>query len=227
MDYQAVIFDFNGTLFFDNDKHVLAWGEISKVIRGYGINEAELYEKFNGTPNAKNIQYMMDGKATSDDINRYSLLKEEYYRMFCKADQSSFHLVKGVISYFNTLQELSIPFTIASASIKENIDFFIESFGLDKWIEPSSIVYDNGTYVNKIKMFKDAAKNLNCNIQDILVFEDSFSGINSAYLAGVNKIVVICSKEKEEEYRDLPGVIQVMQDFSCITDLLSNSNLYF
>ena len=32
--YKGVIFDFNGTLFFDNDKHILAWGEISKMLRG-------------------------------------------------------------------------------------------------------------------------------------------------------------------------------------------------
>ena len=28
--YKGVIFDFNGTLFFDNPKHVLAWGKISR-----------------------------------------------------------------------------------------------------------------------------------------------------------------------------------------------------
>ena len=30
MKYQGIIFDFNGTLFFDNDKHVKAWNEISR-----------------------------------------------------------------------------------------------------------------------------------------------------------------------------------------------------
>ena len=33
MDYRGVIFDFNGTLFFDNDKHVKAWGAISQLLR--------------------------------------------------------------------------------------------------------------------------------------------------------------------------------------------------
>lgn len=219
MNYKAVIFDFNGTLFFDNDKHVLAWGEISKLIRGQGISDEELHEKFNGTPNAQNIQYMMDGKATDDEVNKYSLLKEEYYRQFCKNDQSSFHLVAGVKSYFDKLTELAVPFTIASASIKENIDFFIDSFHLDKWIDPSLIIYDDGTYLNKIEMFKDAAKKLNHDIKDIIVFEDSFSGINNAYQAGIDKIVVICPKEKEAEYKNLPGVIKVMQDFREIEDL--------
>ena len=31
MEYQGIIFDFNGTLFFDNDKHVKAWNEISII----------------------------------------------------------------------------------------------------------------------------------------------------------------------------------------------------
>ena len=44
--YKGVIFDFNGTLFFDNDKHILAWGEISKILRGKGITEEELPEHF-------------------------------------------------------------------------------------------------------------------------------------------------------------------------------------
>ena len=49
--YKGVIFDFNGTLFFDNPKHVLAWGKISEEIRHHGISEEELHEHFNGVPN--------------------------------------------------------------------------------------------------------------------------------------------------------------------------------
>ena len=39
MKYQGIIFDFNGTLFFDNDKHVKAWNEISKILRGKEITD--------------------------------------------------------------------------------------------------------------------------------------------------------------------------------------------
>ena len=220
MNYKAIIFDFNGTLFFDNDKHVLAWGKISKLIRGRGISDEELHEQFNGTPNAKNIQYMKNNQATSEELKRYSLLKEEYYREFCKQDKASFHLVDGAVAFFDKLKELGIPFTIASASIKENIDFFVESFNLDKWIDPEMIIYDDGSYSNKVNMFKDAAQKLKHNVKDILVFEDSFSGIANAYKAGIEKIVVICPQEKESEYRDLPGVIMTIQDFSDFNKLI-------
>ena len=62
MEYQGIIFDFNGTLFFDNDKHVKAWNEISKILRGKEITLKELHTKLNGTPNIQNILYFTDGK---------------------------------------------------------------------------------------------------------------------------------------------------------------------
>lgn len=133
MEYQGIIFDFNGTLFFDNDKHVKAWNEISKILRGKEITLEELHTKLNGTPNIQNILYFTDGKATKEELEKYSQKKEEYYRQFCKEDTEKFHLVDGVCEFFDHLKEKDIPFTIASASIKENIDFFIESFGLDRW----------------------------------------------------------------------------------------------
>lgn len=213
---KGVIFDFNGTLFFDNDKHVKAWGAISQLIRGHAISDVELHKHFNGVPNNQIIHYMLDGKETSDDLEKYSKLKEEYYRQFCKEDQSSFHLVKGTEEYFDSLKNQNIPFTIASASIKDNIDFFVQSFNLDKWIKPSTIVYDNGTYENKIAMFKDAAKIIGVPIEECLVLEDSASGINNAYQAGCRNIIVIDSANKKDEYSSMPGVIQVIDDLSSL-----------
>ena len=201
--YEGVIFDFNGTLFFDDDKHVLAWGEISRLLRGRDITDEELHTKLNGTPNIVNIQYMMDGKAS----------KEEYYRKFCREDKEHFHLVPGAETYFDYLKAQKIPFTIASASIKENIDFFIESFRLERWFEPSEIVYDDGTYKNKIAMFKKAADLIGVDMARIRIYEDSLSGIRSAYEAGCRDIAVICPKEKEEELRKYPGVTKTMRDF--------------
>ena len=211
--YKGVIFDFNGTLFFDNPKHILAWSKISQDIRNYGISEEELHEHINGVPNHKVVAYMFHGQCTEEQMKKYSELKEEYYRQFCKEDKDRFHLVKGSKAYFDALKKDNVPFTIASASIKPNIDFFVESFHLDHWLDPSSIVYDDGTYENKIAMFKRAADVIGVDIHDCLIFEDSISGISSAYQAGCNAIVVVDSANKKDEYGKLPGVIQVIDSF--------------
>ena len=200
MDYRGVIFDFNGTLFFDNDKHVKAWGAISQLLRNKGITDEELHEHFNGVPNKQIIQYMLGDKCTEDDIVKYSSLKEEYYRKFCKEDTENFHLVKGSEEYFDLLTGKKVPFTIASASI----------------IAPSDIVYDDGTYENKIAMFKKAADVIKTDIKDCLIIEDSLSGIQNAYNSGCNMIIVIDSANKKDEYEKLPGVIKVIDDFTQI-----------
>ena len=74
MEYQGIIFDFNGTLFFDNDKHVKAWNEISKILRGKEITLEELHTKLNGTPNIQNILYFTDGKATKEELENLPLV---------------------------------------------------------------------------------------------------------------------------------------------------------
>ena len=210
---KAVIFDFNGTLFFDHEKHIQAWGEISLLLRGIPIEKDELYSHINGVPNIKVIQYFLNNQATEEQLNEYSKLKEKIYRKCCKEDKETFHLVKGAYDYFNLLKENNIPFTIASASIIENINFFVESFELDKWIDPHSIIYDDGTYENKIRMFKEAANVLNTSIEDCLIIEDSISGIKNAYQAGCRNIIVVDSTNNSNVYKQMPGVIQVIQDF--------------
>ena len=210
---EGVIFDFNGTLFFDNPKHILAWSRISHDIRHRGISEEELHEHINGVPNNKVIAYMYNGECTKEEVQKYSELKEAYYREFCREDTESFHLVKGAEQYFEFLKKKHIPFTIASASIKPNIDFFVESFHLDTWMDPSAIVYDDGTYENKVAMFKKAAHILHVDIADCMIIEDSISGIQSAYQAGCHHIVVVDSANKKEEYEKLPGVVKVIDSF--------------
>ena len=211
--YKGVIFDFNGTLFFDNDKHILAWGEISKMLRGRGITEEELLEHFNGVPNQKIVSYLLGREGIEEELEKYSQLKEELYRSFCLEDKERFHLVDGAKEFFDYLKEREIPFTIASASIKANIDFFVKEFELGNWMNPENIVYDDGSYENKIAMFQDAAKKLGVDIKECMIVEDSVSGIYSGYLAGCRNIVVIDSSNRADEYRTLPGVVRVIKDF--------------
>ena len=45
MAYDGIIFDFNGTLFFDSDKQEQAWHTVSRQLRGKGFTSEELYER--------------------------------------------------------------------------------------------------------------------------------------------------------------------------------------
>lgn len=212
----GVIFDFNGTLFLDNDKHIMAWNKISQSIRGRGITQEELHTKMNGVNNKYIIRYLNGGKPDKKLENAYSSLKEQYYREFCKADSKNFHLIAGAKELFDDLKKRGVPFTIASASIKDNIDFFVESFHLDRWIDPDSIVYDNGEYKDKVAMFKQAAQNMGVPIENVCVIEDSLAGVNASVKAGVKDILVIDSGHIADQVKHFAQVKQIgdtMKDF--------------
>lgn len=90
MNFDCVIFDFNGTLFLDDDKHIAAWNEISREIRGTGITEEELQNQLNGTPNQKNIEFLSGGTYTQQQIDFYSQKKKDSIVNFVKKTQRTF-----------------------------------------------------------------------------------------------------------------------------------------
>lgn len=210
---KGVIFDFNGTLFFDSEKHIQAWGRMGEELRGSSIGREEMQEHFYGVPNNRAIEYLLQKPCDEAELTKYSELKEAYYREFCKADQESFHLVAGAVPFFEMLKEKNIPFTIASASIKPNIDFFVESFELAKWFDPQKIIYDDGSYENKQKMFLHAAEVIGIPIEECLIFEDSDSGIRDAYEAGCRNIIVVDSMGVGKKHAGKDGVKAIIEDF--------------
>lgn len=213
MNFDCVVFDFNGTLFFDDDKHVAAWNQISKEIRGIGITPQELHENINGVPNQQTITFLSGGTYTQEQIDFYSQKKEAVYREKCMEDTENFHLVDGAEEYFDYLKSKNIPFTIATASIKPNVDFFIDSFHLDRWIPRDHFVYDDGTYENKVAMFQDACRILGSDPDHCLVFEDSGSGIRNAYEAGCSNIIIMAGQKDFAEFEGKPGVQKIIRSF--------------
>lgn len=211
---RGVIFDFNGTLFFDSDKHVKAWNRLSQEIRGVKISAQELQEHFYGVPNNRAIEYLLQKKCDETELTRYSELKEAYYRDICREEKESFHLAEGAEAYFDLLTENGIPFAIASASIKPNIVFFVESFGLDRWFPPERIIYDDGTFINKVAMFRCAAETIGVPLEDCLIFEDSESGIRNALEAGCSNVVVVDSMGVAKRYANQPGIVKIIRTFA-------------
>ncbi len=222
-EVKAVIFDFNGTLFLDNDKHVQAWGEVSQALRGQPLSEEELYRYCNGRPNHMIVRYLNGGKEDPTLEAKYSLYKEEIYRRLCQEDQANFHLIQGAHELFETLKEKNIPFTIASASIKENIDFFVKSFHLDQWIDPSTICYDDGSYPSKKEMLQKACTILNTSPEQTTILEDSLSGIQAAQAIGIQDIRLIDSAHQGEEFKKLPHVYQIANTMEEILKTMEQS----
>ncbi|MDS0524648.1 HAD family phosphatase [Clostridium sp. SHJSY1] len=212
----GVIFDFNGTLFWDSDKHEKAWKTLSKNLRGNEFSDEELQKYVHGRTNKSILQYMLRKDLDDENLAKLSNKKEQIYRDMCKEDIENFKLAPGAIKFLNYIKEKKISCTIATASQKENLMFFWKSFKLDKWFDLNKIVYDDGSFLGKPEpdIYLKAAKILGINTSDCIVIEDAFSGIESAYRAKIGKIIAIAPKEKHEYFNSLETVNLVITDFN-------------
>lgn len=215
---KGIIFDFNGTLFFDSNMHYEAWRIFSKELRGYSFTDEEMRNFMFGRTNADIIEYAIGRKPTPDMVNKLAKEKEEMYRKMCLKDKSNMILSPGAELFLDFLKKNNIPRTIATMSEWDNVEFYIKEFQLEKWFDLNKIVYSNGKIPGKPApdIYEIAAKNLNLKPQDCVVIEDAISGINSAKNAGIGMIIAIASIENDNLYKAIPCVNQIIHNFNDI-----------
>lgn len=216
MIYKGIIFDFNGTLFFDSEKHLEAWREYSKRVRDTAFTDEEMRDYMFGRTNEDIIAYLIGRHPEPELVESLAKEKEAVYREMCRKDKENTILAPGAIEFLDYLKENNIPRTIATMSEKNNVDFFIEEFKLAKWFDIEKIVYADGTIPGKPApdIYMKAAKNLELKPEECIVVEDAVSGIEAAKNAGIGKIIAIASMESENLYRKIPAVSQIIKNFN-------------
>ena len=213
---KGIIFDFNGTLFFDSHMHYEAWKKYSKELRGYEFTDEEMRKKMFGRTNADIIEYAIGKKPSKELVEKISKEKEAMYRKMCKRDKTNCILSPGAKEFLNYLKEKKIPRTIATMSEWDNVEFYIKEFELKKWFDIEKIVYSNGEIPGKPApdIYKIAAKNIEIDPKECIVVEDAISGIIAAQKAGIGKIIAIASVEPDDFYKQIPGVSQIIHNFN-------------
>ena len=208
---KAVLLDFNGTLFFDSGFHAEAWAEIYRELHP-DEDDGPDGSFYLGPRNDVLIERIAPWLSPEErqEVSRH---KEALYRNICKENPHQVQLVNGAEEFLNKLKESEIPFILASASIKDNVDFYFETFALERWFDKESCVYDDGTYADKGEMHKEAAKRLGVELSECVVIEDSISAITHAKENGAGCIIGIGSEEAKDKILQL-GVDHFVHDFT-------------
>ena len=212
---EAVIFDFNGTLLLDDSINMLSWKKYAKRKFNYNLTDEE-YHKYNGTPGETWIEGITKGKIIGEEAIKCREEKEQQYRE--DLSNADIDLIKGSKEFFNELKIRKIPFTIATSSNKENVELYFEKFGLNQWFDFNKISYTDGTFKGKPNpdIYLLAAKKIGVNINKCIVFEDTKSGVKSAYTAGA-KVIGMSAGRPSENIWKFEKVVEVINDFSEIT----------
>ena len=223
---KGIIFDFNGTLFFDSHLHYEAWRIFSKKLRGYPFEDDEMRNNMFGRTNADIIEYALGKKPDEATIEKLAKEKEGMYREMCLKNRDEMVLSPGAEEFLDYLKENNIPRTIATMSEWDNVNFYINEFKLEKWFDLDKIVYSKGDLPGKPApdIYIKAAKNLNLLPSECVVVEDALSGINAAKNAKAGKIIAIASVESDDFYKKIPCVSQIIHNFNEIDKKIFENN---
>ena len=196
MAIKGVIFDFNGTLFFDTHLHNQAW-DIFLMKHSFVLTDEEKNLKIHGKNNAEIMSNLFSKNLSKNEINTLSIEKEDIYQSLCLKEKME--LAPGVLDLLEYLDKNHIPFTIATASDLYNLQFYFEHLELEKYFDLDRIVYSNGNIKSKPdpEIFFKAIDVLDIDAGETLIFEDSTSGILAAENSKAKKIIIVDSAKND------------------------------
>lgn len=211
---RGCIFDFNGTLLFDTPAHADAWRAFL-LEEGIAVTDADIQKHIQGRPNPDILRHFL-GELTDQEILTCSKRKEEKYRAVCLQKNDWFRLVDGVPEMFDRLRAEGVPFTIATSSQWDNVSFYFEHLGLDRWFTPETLVFDDGKMRGKPApdIYLRAMALIGCRPDECAVFEDSLSGIQAGRAAGAGWIIAVDSDLDREKLLRVEGVSRVISNFT-------------
>lgn len=220
---KGMLFDFNGTLFYDSDKHISA---VQKFFSLKGLpvpSEEDVVLKMFGKTNRNIFKEYYRDDATEEELDAYGKEKEALYRESCLSSPETFHLLDGVYEMLDYLKENGIPYNLATGSPIDNLEFYFEYMDLWKWFSMDRVVYDDGSIRGKPApdMYIEAARRIGLMPQECIVFEDSASGIKAARAAGVGAVYAVVADELSFPFSEDLAIDGEIKDFKNYAEILN------
>jgi len=217
---KGVIFDFNGTMVFDGHLHEQAWVEMIQK-HNDNVTEQEIIDYIHGRTNNVIIEHFI-GEVSEEELQKLSDEKEKEYHRLARKEQLEY--VEGTEDLLDELVEKEVPFTIATASPKINIDFYFDYFDLGRWFKYDEIVYDDGTFPGKPEphIYKKAAESLGLEPEECVVIEDALTGAESANRAEIGKVIIMSYSDEQRELFETSDLAYdaIITDFNGFLDKL-------
>lgn len=221
---KGILFDFNGTLFFDSSMHVEAF---DMTLDAYGtprISRGELIKSVFGRTNARIFKDWFNPDATPEECERFSTVKKNFYFDACRK-RASLRLAPGAEQMLDYLKSSNVPIALATGSDREEVDFFMEHLGISRWFNyGENIVYTDGTFNGKPApdCYILAAKKLGLAPEECVVFEDGHSGILSARAANCAGVVVVHEEGIPSPVEDSGDVLGVYHGYENFREILAS-----
>ncbi|WP_163322931.1 HAD family hydrolase [Draconibacterium mangrovi] len=192
MKVKGVVFDFNGTLFWDTHLQEDSWDRFLEKY-GFTLNEEEKKKYIHGINAKDTFEYLFKRELNDAEVHRLTEEKEVIYRSMCL--EHGMQLAPGAEQLISFLANSGVALAIATASAKNNVDFFIQHFPLLNYFRPEHIIYNDGTMRGKPHpdLFNKAISAIGTKADETLIFEDSHAGLEAAVRSRAGAVIIVNS----------------------------------
>ncbi len=207
-DFDAAIFDMDGTMINNMDYHKKAWKEFAKR-HGFEFTDEEFKEKFSGKKNDQIFTGIFGSSLTHNQINDYTEEKESIYRELYAPEIKA---VVGLTDAISSLEKNGKKLAVATTAPKGNRDFGFKALDLENTFD---IILGDEHVVNgkpNPEIYLETAKKLNIDPSRCIVFEDSPPGVEAGKRAGMTVIGILTTHSEE----DLKNADYLVNDFTQI-----------
>ena len=207
MKFRGVLFDLDDTVVYSEESRFRA---TNNVLEHYSIkvSKIEWKQQFRSLSSLKMFDILKE--KYNLDYDSKEMYKQAHTRRLEIEEQEGVKLVEGVLELFHFLEKKEIPFMICTGGTTDHGKKVLKQHNLDH------IELIGREYYNERKPAPDAflegLKRLGLRGDEVLVFEDSYTGIQSGITAGCQVIGVNTNEEEDVDSLDIFAKIKTFDD---------------
>lgn len=205
------IFDMDGTMVDNMMVHHRAW-QLKLQELGLNYTLEQVRQEIHGK-NEEILKRLFGEQLSDSERARHAWEKEALYR---KVFANELCLIDGVADFLAACQVQNIPLSIGTAAPPENVKFVLDNLDLHAFFKGAI----DASMVTKGKpdpeVFEKAANLLQLSANQVVVFEDSPTGVATALHFGC-PVVVVTTTHAIHEFEQFPNILQFINNFNDIS----------
>lgn len=187
---RGIIFDMDGVLVDNAEFHVRAFEMFQQR---YGVGKPFTTDLF-GRTNKAILEILMPETVAEKGWHTLSQEKEEVYR---NEFREQLKPVEGLLDLLAACKAEGIKCAIGSSACKENVEFIIDLFGLEDYIDAWCCEDDVTLGKPDPEVYLKSIAKLGLTPADCVVFEDATAGITAGNRAGCKVVALTTSNPRE------------------------------